>query len=189
MTSKDAGMDLLRHGDTGERSYRGQLDDPLTPLGWTQLRAAIFGRSWQCVVTSPLRRCADFAHDLGAARRVPVRVDERLAEYHFGDWQGVPIETLAQEQGDALARFWADPVNCPPPGGETFAAFRQRLCAALDDVAVEAQTQRVLVVTHGGVIRLLRCEAEGRDFGEMANFDVPHASLHPLIWHTAQVAG
>lgn len=182
MTGRHIGIDLLRHGDTGQRSYRGQLDDALSALGWSQLRAAIFGRVWDAIVTSPLRRCADFAHDLGGARRVPVHVDARLAEYHFGQWQGVPIETLAQEQGEALARFWADPVAHPPPGGETFAAFRHRLCGALDDIAQAAQTQRVLVVTHGGVIRLLRCEAEGREFGEMANIDVPHASLHALTW-------
>ena len=105
MIVKHAGIDLLRHGDTGERSYRGQLDDALSPLGWTQLRAAIFGRVWDAIVTSPLRRCSEFASELAAARRVPLRVDPRLAEYHFGDWQGVPIETLAKEQGDALARM------------------------------------------------------------------------------------
>lgn len=188
MTGKHVGIDLLRHGDTGQRSYRGQLDDALSPLGWTQLRAAIFGRTWDAIVSSPLRRCADFAHELAEARRVPLRMDVRLAEYHFGDWQGVPIETLAEEQGEALARFWADPVTCPPPGGERFSAFRERLCAALNDLAVEAETRRVLVVTHGGVIRLLRCEAESRDFAEMANIDVPHASMHPLAW-AAPVAG
>ncbi|HET6554622.1 MAG TPA: histidine phosphatase family protein [Dyella sp.] len=182
MSGKHIGIDLLRHGDTGQRSYRGQLDDALSPLGWTQLRGAIFGRSWDSIVTSPLRRCAEFAGDLATARRVPLRVDPRLAEYHFGDWQGVPIETLAEQQGDALGRFWADPVAHPPPGGEPFAAFRERLCAAINDVAVAASTQRVLVVTHGGTIRLLRCEAEGRDFGDMANLDVPHASLHAIDW-------
>jgi alpha-ribazole phosphatase len=40
----------------------------------------------------------------------------------------------------------------------------------------------VLVVTHGGAIRLLRCESEGRDFGDMASIDVTHASLHSLRW-------
>ncbi|WP_114240447.1 histidine phosphatase family protein [Dyella sp. C9] len=182
MNGKHAGIDLMRHGDTGQRSYRGQLDDSLTPLGWTQLRAAIFGRSWDSVVSSPLRRCADFAHDLAAARRVPLRIDARLAEYHFGDWQGVPIETLAEQQGEALASFWSDPVHHLPPGGETFADFRLRLCEAMNQIAIEARAQRVLVITHGGVIRLLRCEAEGRDFGEMANLDVQHASLHALAW-------
>ncbi|WP_109124124.1 histidine phosphatase family protein [Dyella sp. C11] len=188
MIGKHVGIDLLRHGDTGQRSYRGQLDDPLSSLGWSQLRAAIFGRTWDAIVTSPLRRCAEFAQDLAGARRVPLRVDPRLAEYHFGEWQGVPIETLAEEQGDALARFWKDPVAHPPPGGESFAQFRKRSTAALDEVAVAAETQRVLVVTHGGVIRLLRCEAEERDFGDMANIEVPHASLHPLEWVPASGA-
>ncbi|HEY0504068.1 MAG TPA: histidine phosphatase family protein [Lysobacter sp.] len=177
-----AGIDLLRHGDTGQRSYRGQLDDALSELGWSQLRAAVDGHAWDAVVASTLQRCALFARELAQARDIPLRLDARLAEYHFGHWQGVPIETLAQEQGDALGRFWADPVAHPPPGGETFAKFHARLSAALDDIAVEARCRRVLVVTHGGAIRLLRCVAEGRAFGDMAGIDVPHASLHPLRW-------
>lgn len=175
-------VDLLRHGDTGQRSYRGQLDDALTDDGWTQLRAAVAGREWDAVVSSPLHRCAAFAQELSERRGLPLRLDTRLAEYHFGHWQGVPIEMLADEQGHALGRFWADPVAHPPPGAETFDAFRARLSEALDDIVGEAGTRRVLVVTHGGAIRLLRCLVEGRGYGDMANIDVAHASLHPLKW-------
>ncbi|MEW9572310.1 histidine phosphatase family protein [Rhodanobacter sp. Si-c] len=181
------GIELLRHGDTGQRSYRGQLDDPLSELGWHQLRTAVVGHPWDAIVASSMRRCAAFAEALASERSLPLRIDPRLVEYHFGEWQGVPIETLAQEQGDALARFWVDPVNAPPPGGEPFATFRARLCAALDEVAVAATTQRVLVVTHGGAIRLLRCVAEDRDFGDMAGIDVAHASLHALRWPRSAV--
>lgn len=183
-----ASIDLLRHGDTGQRSYRGQLDDPLSALGWTQLRAAVAQRQWDAVVSSSLRRCADFARELAAARGVPLSIDARLAEYHFGAWQGVPIEDIAQTQGDALARFWADPVAHPPPGAETFAQFRDRLAAALDDVAREVRGRPVLVVTHGGAIRLLRCLVEGRAYGDMAGIDVPHASLHPIAWRLPEPA-
>lgn len=175
-------FDLLRHGDTGQRSYRGQLDDALTELGWAQLRAAVQGASWDAIVSSPLQRCAAFAQELAQARGLPLRLDARLAEYHFGDWQGVPIETIAEHEGEALGRFWADPVAHPPPGAETFDAFRQRLSAALDAIASEAVQRRVLVVTHGGAIRLLRCVVEGRGFGDMAGIDVAHASLHALQW-------
>jgi alpha-ribazole phosphatase len=174
-------IDLLRHGDTAQRSYRGQLDDPLSPLGWTQLRGATADGRWDAVVSSTLQRCAAFAREFAQARGLPLRLDARLAEYHFGDWQGVPIEILAEQQAGALGRFWADPVAHPPPGGEPFEAFRARLAAALDGVAAQAQA-RVLVVTHGGAIRLLRCIAEGRDFGDMAGIEVPHASLHQLAW-------
>lgn len=177
-----ADITLLRHGDTAQRSYRGQLDDALSPLGWQQLRATVAGGTWDLVVSSTLQRCAAFARELADARSVPLRLDARLMEYHFGEWQGVPIETLAAEQGDALGRFWADPVAHPPPASETFAVFEQRLATALDDVAAEADGRRVLVVTHGGAIRLLRCLAEDRDLAGMVDIDVPHASLHPLNW-------
>lgn len=175
-------IDLLRHGDTGQRSYRGQLDDPLTDLGWEQLRSAVDGREWDGVVTSSMSRCAHFATEFAEQRGLPLRIDPRLAEYHFGDWQGVPIEDIAENDGDALGRFWADPVAHPPPGAETFDAFRSRLASALDDVANESAGARMLVVTHGGAIRLLRCIAESRGFGDMAGIDVPHASLHPIVW-------
>ncbi|HEX7814297.1 histidine phosphatase family protein [Dyella sp.] len=175
-------IELLRHGDTGQRSYRGQLDDPLSEVGWVQLREAVKDRQWDAVVSSSLRRCADFAAELCAARQLPLRLDARLAEYHFGRWQGIAIEELAEQHSDALGRFWRDPVRYPPPDAEPFDAFRQRLCEALDTVAYGSAGRRVLVVTHGGAIRLLRCVAESRGFGDMAGIDVPHASLHRLAW-------
>ncbi|HEY0335140.1 MAG TPA: histidine phosphatase family protein [Stenotrophomonas sp.] len=197
-----ATIELLRHGDTAQRSYRGQLDDPLSELGWQQLRQATAQGQWDAIVSSTLQRCAAFAAELAALRGLPLRLDNRLVEYHFGHWQGVPIEEIDRDQGEALGRFWADPVAHPPPGGESFAQFRGRLSAAIDEIASigsnpgpklesipgqvqipgQGPGQRVLVVTHGGAIRALRCLAEGRPFGEMVSIQVPHASRHRLAW-------
>lgn len=182
-------IDLLRHGDTGHRSYRGQLDDPLLELGWAQMRQAVAGRSWDAVASSPLQRCAAFAQELAQARGLPLRLDPRWREYHFGQWQGRPVEAIAAEEGDALARFWSDPVAHPPPGAETFAAFAARLASAVEDLARAHPGRRVLVVTHGGAIRLLRCLAAGRRYSEMLNIDVAHAALVPLAWPPAQGGG
>ncbi|RBE90905.1 histidine phosphatase family protein, partial [Xanthomonas oryzae] len=118
-----AQITLLRHGDTGQRSYRGQLDDPLTELGWQQLRAATADGVWDAVVASTLQRCALFATELTQARAIPLQLDPRLREYHFGRWQGVPVADIDRDEGDALGRFWADPVGHPPPQAEPFADF------------------------------------------------------------------
>lgn len=171
-------VDLLRHGDTGHRGFRGQRDDPLTPLGWAQMRAAVTGGQWDAVVASPLQRCAAFARELASARGLPLRLDARWREYHFGQWQDVPVETLAQQEGEALARFWADPAAHPPPGAEAFAEFAARLQAAVD--ALDAQAGRVLVVTHGGPIRWLRCHGAGDAPAAMSAIEVAHATLHRL---------
>jgi alpha-ribazole phosphatase len=171
-------IDLMRHGDTGQRGFRGHEDDPLTPLGWQQMRAAVAGGQWDAIVASPLQRCAAFAQALAQARALPLRLDPRWAEYHFGDWQRVPVEDLAREHGEALARFWADPVAHPPPGAEPFADFTARLEAAMTGLATERG--RVLVITHGGPIRWLHCRAVGEGATRMSVVDVPHASLHAL---------
>ncbi|RBI53432.1 histidine phosphatase family protein, partial [Xanthomonas oryzae pv. oryzae] len=96
-----AQITLLRHGDTGQRSYRGQLDDPLTELGWQQLRAATADGVWDAVVASTLQRCALFATELTQARAIPLQLDPRLREYHFGRWQGVPVADIDRDEGDA----------------------------------------------------------------------------------------
>ena len=94
------------------------------------------------------------------------------------DWQTSPLETIALEQPQALAAFWFDPERNPPPNAECFADFQRRISLALQDVA--ARGQRVLVVTHGGVVRLLRCLERGGDIAGMSAIEVPHASLHRL---------
>lgn len=171
----------MRHGDTAQPSYRGQLDDALCATGWQQARATVEGLHWDRIVSSPLRRCADFAHELASARHVPLALDARLAEYRYGDWQGVTIEQLERCEPEALSRFRSAPETYPPPNAETLAAFGTRIVAALDEIAA-APDARVLVVTHGAVIRWVRCRREGRAFGEMAGMDVPNASLHRIVW-------
>ncbi|MBB5881244.1 hypothetical protein GGR74_002447 [Xanthomonas arboricola] len=59
---------MLRDGDTGQRSDRGQLDDPLAAPGWQQLRAATADGAWGAVVASTLQRCALFVIELASAR-------------------------------------------------------------------------------------------------------------------------
>ena len=59
-------VDLLRHGQTeGGQKFRGALDDPLSSLGWKQLRISVGDYlGWQVIVSSPLIRCAAFAKEL-----------------------------------------------------------------------------------------------------------------------------
>lgn len=182
MSSAETHLDLLRHGDTGHRSYRGQLDDSLLELGWRQMRDAVLGRDWDAIVSSPLQRCAAFAQELAQSRGLPLALEPALREYHFGAWQGRTIDAIAAYEGDALARFWADPIACPPPDAEAFEDFAARLTGVADQLARRYAGQRVLVVTHGGVIRLLRCLAAGRRYTDLLNIDVAHASLHAVAW-------
>lgn len=180
-------MQLMRHGTTGQPSYRGQIDDPLSALGWQQSRAATAGGEWDLVVSSTMLRCAGFAQAFCDERGIPLRFDARLVEYHFGDWQGRTIADLEREEAAHLAAYRADPQRHPPPRGEDFDTFGLRIAAALDTIAA-MPARRVLVITHGAVIRWVQCHLAGLPFGAMAETGIANASLHDIAWPASRSA-
>jgi alpha-ribazole phosphatase len=172
-------LDLLRHGETeGGACYRGATDDPLNAVGWEQMWAAVNPDArWDGIVTSPLARCADFARALARQRSIPLRPDERLAEMHFGAWEGRSAAALMETDATALTRFWGDPWHNPPPQGEALAHFQARVLAAWHDLIARHAGQHVLVITHGGVLRVLLCHVLNHPIGKLLDFEVGHAKL------------
>ncbi|NKF21003.1 histidine phosphatase family protein [Solimonas marina] len=165
---------FLRHGETTRPGcYLGRTDAPLTVAGMAQMRAATTAMPCARIVSSPLRRCADFARSLAALRALPLSFDPRLRELDFGAWDGVPVAELHAREPQALGDFWRDPDAHPPPGGETLTALRERLAAALQTLA--GGRGDVLVVTHGGPLRMLLSWCEPRTTAPLSALSVPHA--------------
>ncbi|EKF75512.1 alpha-ribazole-5'-phosphate phosphatase [Alcanivorax hongdengensis A-11-3] len=172
-------FDLIRHGEpAGGPMYRGHKDDPLSERGWQQMRAAIRDRDqWDAILTSPLLRCRQFAETLGERLQRPVTVAPAFKEISFGDWEGLTREQVSDRFGNHQARFWRDAENHPPPNAETVQAFHQRIGDAWQQWSLALQGQRVLLVCHGGVIRMVLAHVLGLTPGRaMAGFQVPYAS-------------
>ena len=169
-------LDLLRHGETElGGGFRGSLDDPLTPAGWQQMRqAAGEGGQWDAIISSPLRRCADFAFELARDCHLPLVLEEDLRELHFGEWEGRHAAQLMEECAEDLGRFWATPYGFTPPGGERMELFEQRVMAAIDGLYQHRAGQHLLLVTHGGVMRLLAARARGLPRDQLLQVEVGH---------------
>ncbi|OLU17453.1 alpha-ribazole phosphatase [Pseudomonas sp. PA1(2017)] len=169
-------LHLLRHGETEQGGgLRGSLDDALTEAGWAQLRAAVQAdEHWDALVSSPLQRCARFAEELAAARGLPLQLEPGLQELHFGEWEGRTAAQLMETDADDLGRFWADPYAFTPPGGESLPAFETRVLDALQRLHPEYRERQLLVVTHGGVMRLLLARARGLPREQLLQVSVAH---------------
>lgn len=179
---KPVRIDLLRHGQAvGGSRLRGSTDDPLTETGWERMRAAVAGHGdWDGLVTSPSLRCAAFADELARERDLPVQIEDRLREIHFGGWEGRTYAELMARNPMAVTRFFSDPLRHPPPGGEPLPDFRERVMQAWDDLLGGSRGLRPLLITHGGVIRLLLCHLRQWPMKRLLEIDVPHASLYRL---------
>jgi glucosyl-3-phosphoglycerate phosphatase len=149
---------LWRHGITdwnaGDR-VQGQTDTPLNDRGREQ--AAIAAKRLAvlrpaAVVASDLRRAADTAAALAALTGLPVRLDARLRERYFGDWQGLTIAEIAQRYPAEYARWRAGEPDfgC---GAESADDMAKRVGTALREVVDAAAGGTVVVATHGGAAR------------------------------------
>ena len=169
-------LDLLRHGETElGGGFRGSLDDLLTPVGWRQMRDAGRQReSWSAIISSPLRRCADFAAELARQCGVPLEFEVDLRELHFGEWEGQHASELMVEHADALGRFWADPYGFTPPEGEPLALFEGRVLGAIKALYQRRAGEHLLLVTHAGVMRLLMARARGLARKDLLQVEVAH---------------
>jgi alpha-ribazole phosphatase len=173
---------LLRHGEAeGGNVYRGRSDDPLSETGWTQMRLATAELSqWDRIVSSPLQRCAAFAGELSSSRGIPLTLEAGLAEIDFGAWEGRSAAELMETAPQALADFWRDPLNHPPPGGESLVRFRERVVEAWETLYRNHKGERLLLVTHGGVIRMLLSHLQGWPLDRLLEIEVKHAALFGL---------
>jgi alpha-ribazole phosphatase len=171
-------VDLLRHGEPeGGARYWGTTDVALSARGWQQMRAAVAGRAWDLIVSSPLRRCAAVAGTLASELGAQCHYEPDLREMSFGDWNGRSAAELMVKDGERLRRFWSDPCTYGPPAGESLAELQRRVRAALQRIVIGAVGQRVLIVTHGGPIRLLLAAQSGTPLSALLSFDVPYAAL------------
>lgn len=176
-------IELLRHGRTlTEGVFRGRLDEPLSDEGHDQMAASVDGHRWSRVIASPLSRCRRFGEHLVREMGIELAVDERLAEYDFGEWEGRTIQSVMESEGDSVQRFFADPYAFTPPGGEDFRRFNERVLGAWRDLSgnmagsADATGDNILVITHGGVILSILASVLDRE-GLHMRIDVPHACI------------
>jgi len=176
-------LDLLRHGETElGGGLRGSLDDALTTKGWAQMRAAVVVAQgpWDRLVSSPLQRCARFAEALGAQLNLPVTLEKDVQELHFGAWEGQSAAALMETDAEGLGLFWADPYSFTPPEGEPVSDFSSRVLGAVARLHQAYAGERVLLISHGGVMRLLLAQARGLPREQLLNVEVGHGGLFSL---------
>lgn len=172
---------LLRHGQClGGDIFRGSTDVALTDRGQESmhLRLAVLpDTAWDLIVCSPLIRCQHFAQTLAKEQGIPLRIEPDLREMHFGDWEARLIAEVWENDALALSQWRDDPSCFTPSGGEVFAAFSHRVETALARLAGDYHGKRMLVVSHGGVLRLLLSRALGLPATAIRELHVPYAGL------------
>ncbi len=108
--------------------------------------------------SSPATRCLTLARAIVATTQAELRIDDRLQELNFGEWEGLRWDNIARAQ---LDRWAAAPAIFAPPGGESGLALLARVHGVYRDL--RAAGLDAAVISHGGPLRLLHALARGAE--------------------------
>lgn len=173
---------LVRHGRTEWNSshrYQGHSDLPLSADGIDEaqrLAARLQGEQIDVIFSSDLQRAMQTAQILAGERGLDIRADARLRELNFGVLEGHTFEQ-GLERWPAMISAWVDDPNQPPTGGERMDDFVQRVAEFLDALRQEHAGSTVLVVAHGGPLRVIIQSLMGGSEDTSWWFSLDHASL------------
>ncbi|MCY7325509.1 MAG: histidine phosphatase family protein [Microbacteriaceae bacterium] len=169
---------LVRHGETdwnAARRIQGSTDIPLNETGRAQARRTgrlLASRRWDAVVASPLSRAFETASIIAGEIGLPEpeRLDS-IVERRYGAAEGLDYLTL-----DATY-----PTGVPVPGRESRHEVAARVLPALADLAERHLGQRLVVVSHGGVIRtVLNSVAPGE--ARFRGVPITNGSIHSFLY-------
>lgn len=189
-------LDFLRHGETSlSHTLRGRTNDALTAKGWVQMQSTIAQAeqvrpAWDVMYSSPLQRCRLFAEQWAEQKQLPLYIEPNLQEMDFGEWEAQPTELLYQLFPDELAQFWQTPFSFTPPQAESLLAFKSRVLESVEALTQQMHKQgwqRALIISHGGVIKLLKCQALKQHDNDLLKMSAELGQLNRFVFDQGQL--
>ncbi len=162
LVSRAPALWLVRHGETTWNELgraQGHRDEAvLTDRGVRQARMVarhLGGQPIRALYASDLRRALQTAAPLASALRLPVIPDARLRERCLGTLEGSAFAGISAADTGLLEGRVADP-DARPAGGESVRDLYRRVAAFSGDVTRSLRSGDVVVIAHGGTVRVLR---------------------------------
>jgi probable phosphoglycerate mutase len=177
-------MILIRHGETDwnrELRFQGQVDVPLNATGFEQARRVaqrLASESVQQLVCSDLLRTRQTAAAPALRMGLAAVSDAALREQNFGVVDGMRVDDIKAQFPKAWESWTAFDADYAFDGGESTRSFHTRVMAALRRLAAAGQGQRLLVVTHGGVLDMVYRSARGLSLSGPRQSVIPNGGIN-----------
>jgi len=154
---------IIRHGQTDwniEHRTQGQTDIVLNTEGIKQaelITQKIVNLKIDSIISSDLKRAYMTAQIINEKFNKIIVADKRLREFNFGTLEGIPRDQITQE---IWGKFNENPKQF---NAETKKEVFNRIKSFIDDIKSENLNKNVLVVTHGGPIRMINYYMDNGD--------------------------
>jgi len=172
---------LVRHAETEQNARKrvqGQGHGKLSLTGLKQvekLAKDLASEKIDYIYTSDLGRCVKTAETIHKFHtNKPLILKTELREFKFGIFTGLPASWFW------WARGAGSKVKIKIPGFETTKDVTERIVPFMNHLLKAHPNKRLVIVSHGGPIRILRALIEERPLKELLDEEIPNCSVWRL---------
>ncbi|HEX2543625.1 MAG TPA: histidine phosphatase family protein [Ramlibacter sp.] len=177
---------LIRHGETDmnrELRFQGQVDVALNATGLAQaqrLAERLAGEQAHAVYVSDLLRAQQTARPIAGGMSLQPVAECGLREQNFGRVDGMRVDDIQRDHPDAWAGWLRFEEDFAMPEGESTREFHARVMEAVQRVVAAHPGEKVVIVTHGGVLDMIYRTARSLGLNGPRQSEIPNAGLNRI---------
>ena len=173
--------------DNNKKSIiQGQTDTELNDTGIQKtVETALFLEDYRFdhIYSSNLKRARKTASFIADKLDIEIMESKKLREIDFAEWEGLNFEEIAAQYPDNMEVWKNDPLKNGAPGGENISEFAARINSFFDQLLEEHKGEKLIVVTHGGVIKIYLREVLSMKSKSFKQFQIDNTSLTELKFY------
>ncbi len=167
---------IARHGQTiwnEQNKVCGITDVELTDKGREQAKALalkVADKDVDVIISSPLKRAIETSTIVSEICNVPMEIDDRLVEQNYGIYEGVDRkdEAFLNNKRNFAYKY---------PNGESMMQVAYRVYGLLDEIKCKYKDKNVLIISHGGVCRIINTYFRDMTNEEFFNYTLKNGEL------------
>ncbi len=170
----------IRHGETDYnllRRVQGCINIPLNDTGISQAKEAslkLKDIDFDAVFCSPLTRTQQTAKHALGDREYELKLDARLAERNYALYEGLNYDVLRMTNHDFYRSYTE--MNYSSGGIETLSSMVDRIRSFFDELK-EKKFENVLIVSHGGIGRVIYATLGKKRFEEAVKLTINNCEI------------
>ncbi len=180
---------VVRHADKAKGDFHNPKlrhnDQPISALGRRQaakLKRYFSKRRIDAIYVSEYVRTGQTIRSLAKKRGIVPMVDSRLNEIDIGIVENLSEEEIQVQHPEVWRALVDQDRDFRWPEGEKGSEALARIAEFVDEKKNAEADQRILVVTHDGLIRLLVCYVLGLPVYQRFNLKVETSSVTEIDW-------
>ena len=185
---KETEIILIRHGETewnSQQRMQGHSNSDLSSVGQAQIQALgqwMKNVPFDHIYSSDSLRAKQTAEAITQFSGHELKIDIRLREKNLGVFEGLTSEEARKRHPEVFRLFKTAGSKYVIDEGESTQQLQDRALEIVDEIRIKHPEERVLLVTHGGFIRVVMKHSLGLSLETPTRFLIRNTGVFSLVW-------